>query len=56
MTAGTPYGWLVWCGGEVDDDIPADLADVMRHARTLDADYILFDADAEISDGLATFG
>ena len=55
MIASTPYGWFVWCGDEIDEDVPADLAAITQHARALDADYILFDADAELSDALPTF-
>ena len=55
MIASTPYGWFVWCGDEIEEDVPADLATVIRHARALDADYILFDADAEVSDALPRF-
>ena len=38
-----------------DPAVPADLAQVMRHARGLGADYILFDADAEICPALPIF-
>lgn len=55
MIVSTPYDWFVWCGDEIEEDVPADLATVIRHARALDADYILFDADAEMSDALPTF-
>ena len=54
MIASTPYGWFVWCGGEVEE-APADLATIMVHATAMDADYILFDADAEVSRHLPTF-
>lgn len=46
MIASTPYGWFVWAGDEIGEEVPADLAGVMRRARAQDADYILFDADA----------
>lgn len=55
MIASTPYGWFVWRGDETQEEVPADLAAVVRHARALDADYILFDADAEVSPALPTF-
>ena len=56
MIASTPYGWFVWAASEeIADDIPVDLADIMRHARGLDADYVLFDADAEVNAALPTF-
>lgn len=55
MIATTPYGWFVWCGNEIEEDVPADLAAIVRRARALDADYILFDADAEVSDALPRF-
>lgn len=50
----SPYGWFIWAGGD-EADIPADLAAIMRHAQQRDADYILFDADAEVSGALPTF-
>lgn len=55
MIASTPYGWFVWAGEDIGDDMPADLAGVMRHAQAQDAEYILFDADAAVNDGLPTF-
>lgn len=55
MIASTPYGWFLWCTGDIDDDVPADLADIMRYACTLHAEYILFDADAPIDENLPTF-
>ena len=33
MIASTPYGWFVWAADEIGDDVPADLAAVMRQAR-----------------------
>lgn len=55
MIASTPFGWFIWCGGEDDGDVPPDLAHVLAHARSLDADYVLFDADAEVSEALPSF-
>lgn len=53
--ASTPYGWFLHADETCDPAVPADLAQVMRHARGLGADYILFDADAEICPALPTF-
>lgn len=53
--AGTPFGWLVWADEVPGDDVPADLAAIMRHARRHGAEYILFDADAAVNDALPTF-
>lgn len=55
MIATTPHGWFLWCGGDPAEDGPDDLAHVMRHARALAAEYILFDCDAEPNEALPTF-
>ena len=55
MIATTPYGWFVWCGEADDIDVPPELGLIQAHARSLDAEYILFDADAEMSEALPTF-
>lgn len=55
MIAGTPYGWFVWAGEETDELAPPDLAGVLDHARSLGAEYVLFDADAVVSEDLPTF-
>ena len=55
MIASTPYGWFVWCSSEPDEEVPADLVRVMAHARSLDAEYILFDADGNEDPVLPTF-
>lgn len=44
----THYGWFVWCPEEWDayeDDVPADLREVLTWARAQGAEYVLFDAD-----------
>lgn len=46
LVASTPHGWFVWCEAEPDEQVPADLAAIMRDARDVEAEYILFDADA----------
>lgn len=53
--ASTPYGWFLYADETCDPSVPADLAQVMRHARGLGADYILLDADAEICPALPIF-
>lgn len=55
LIASTPYGWFLWAGDEPTDEVPADLAAIIVHARALDADYILFDCDAPQNDTLPTF-
>lgn len=56
MIAPTPFGWFLWCGEEqVEPEMPADLAHVLRHAAALGAEYILFDADAPSSPDLPSF-
>ena len=44
MIVATPFGWFALCGGELDDDLPSDLAAIMQRARNLGAEYLLFDA------------
>ncbi|KEZ19422.1 hypothetical protein CP98_01943 [Sphingobium yanoikuyae] len=47
IASSTPYGWFVWASEEPGDDVPPDLAAIMAHARSLGADYINFDRDAD---------
>ena len=42
----TPFGWFLWADKRPGPEVPHDLARVMRHARKLGAEYVLFDADA----------
>src|SRR3546814_6020589 len=50
MVAATPYGWFLWAGQDgVDDRMPDTLTAILAYARTLAADYVLFDADAPLS-------
>ena len=51
----TPYGWFVWANEEPDETVPSDLAALMAHARSLGAEYILFDCDADEIAALPTF-
>lgn len=55
VSSPTPYGWFVWASEEPGDDVPPELVAIMNHARSLGAEYINFDADADEIDGLATF-
>lgn len=51
----TPYGWFVWASEEPGDDVPPDLIAIMSYARSLGAEYICFDCDADEIDGFPTF-
>jgi hypothetical protein len=42
----TRHGWFVYAPEDALADIPADLAAVLRTARTYGAEYILLDCDA----------
>ena len=42
----TRYGWFVYAPEDPDDQMPEDLHRVCNHARTLGAEYVLFDCDA----------
>jgi len=55
LVARTPHGWFVWAEEAPDDGVPADLASVMAHARSLAAEYILFDRDAPENSSLPVF-
>lgn len=55
MIASTPHGWFVWRSSEPGDDVPADLVRVMAHARSVNAEYVLFDADGNEDPVLPTF-
>lgn len=55
LVARTPYGWFVRAEEAPDDDVPADLVGVTAHARTLAAEYILFDCDAPEHPSLPAF-
>lgn len=56
------YGWFMHAPGLIEDDedaidhgIPEDLHPVIRHARSLECFHILFDADADVIEGLQTY-
>jgi len=55
IASSTPYGWFVWASEEPGEDVPPDLAAIMAHARSLGADYIHFDRDADEIDELPVF-
>lgn len=42
----TPFGWFLWAENIPGAEVPPDLARIMRHARKLGAEYVLFDCDA----------
>jgi hypothetical protein len=42
----TRYGWLVYAHEHATEPVPADLVAVMRLARGLGCEYVLFDCDA----------
>ena len=42
----TPFGWFLWAERVPGAEVPLDLARIMRHARKLGAEYVLFDCDA----------
>lgn len=53
------YGWFVYAHkenlGSDDDAIPDDLFAAMTWARNQGFEYLLFDRDADIVEGLATY-
>ena len=56
LLAGGPtrYGWFVHAPEDpLTVPIPTDLATVLRHAREQGAEYVLFDCDAILLEGLA---
>lgn len=55
IASSTPYGWFVWASEEPGDDVPHELATIITHARSLGADYINFDRDADEIDELSVF-
>lgn len=55
LIASTPYGWFMWVDEGKGEDEPADLAMIKAYARSLGAEYILFDRDAPESSALPTF-
>ncbi|MBA4757614.1 MULTISPECIES: hypothetical protein [Sphingomonadales] len=55
IASSTPYGWSVWASEEPGEDVPDDLAAIMAHARSLGAEYINFDRDADEIDELPVF-
>ena len=56
MVATTPHGWFLWAGQDgVDVQMPDTLTAILAYARKVDADYVLFDADAPISPALPTY-
>lgn len=53
-----PYGYFIYAHDEDcgEDPMPADLWSACVMARSLGCEYLLFDADAEEVEGLATYG
>ena len=51
----TPFGWFLWAEARPGPEMPSDLALVMRYARRLGAEYVLFDADAPPNGALPIF-
>lgn len=55
----TPYGWFAYTHdencGEGDARIPDEMFACMKHARALDCDYVMFDCDSEVIEGLPVF-
>lgn len=52
MGAPIPYGFLVYAHDDGEDGIPPDLWACCAYARRLGCDYIRFDAEEELADGL----
>jgi hypothetical protein len=59
LAYGTDRGWLMWVPQDPDeshaamtDQIPDVVLAIQRYARSLDCDYVLFDADADRVDDL----
>ena len=55
LIAATPYGWFLWAEENPVKQIPSDLAAVIRRARALGAEYVLFDCDAPLSSEFPIF-
>lgn len=51
----TPFGWFLWAEARPGNEVPEDLAVVMRHARKHRAEFILFDSDAPPDPALPIF-
>ena len=48
----TRYGWFVYAPEDAAEGLPADLTAVLVRARAEGAEYVLFDCDAALIDGL----
>lgn len=55
LIASTPYGWFIWAEEDPQPDLPGELSSIMTHARSLGAEYILFDRDASENPELPVF-
>jgi hypothetical protein len=55
LIASTPYGWFVWIEEDPQPNLPEELGLIMDHARSLGAEYILFDRDASENPDLPIF-
>lgn len=55
----TTHGWFAYAHdencGEGEDRIPDEMYACMEHARRLGCDYLLFDCDSEVIEGLPVF-
>lgn len=49
------YGWFVYAHDDNLDEMPGELAHIMRYARVHGCEYILFDCDADVIDDLPVF-
>jgi hypothetical protein len=55
LIAATPYGWFLWADEKPSKELPSDLAAIIRRARKLGAEYVLFDCDAPLNDEFPVF-
>lgn len=49
------YGWFVYVPDDELSDLPDDLRPCFALARSLDCDWVMFDCDAELIQGLPTY-
>ena len=55
LIAATPYGWFLWADENPGDHFPPELTAILRRARQLGAEYVLFDSDAPPNDEFPVF-
>lgn len=53
----TEHGWFYWVGRDDEElaKLPAELQECTHFARQQECDYILFDIDIELIDGLPDY-